>query len=377
MAIAAAAVAIVLLGLLAAALALDSSGRLDLTELTHGAGSAAAIEEAVQTGSALRATAEATEAGAAAADAGKSAGQNAAETEMDSEAENSTSAAVGSETESEGAIAAGSESESEGATEDETDYCENLPEHRILFVGDSRVLGMRDALRSAVEDALIEAEDPGTQADENAETDNGIETYNSIETDSSVKTGSNAETDADAGSDAEVSDDDAVASDESEDEAEVLPPDTIGDGEDCLFIGKVGEGLRWFLESGLPRMAAVIEQEPSIPVVIALGVNDLDEREHYLETYASLLGQFPDTDFYFMSVNPVEPELLSETAVLFVKTEEIEAFNEALAAAFPQQFLDCASFLAEDGFTTVDGIHYDYDTYCKVHAFTVRTLADR
>ena len=76
--------------------------------------------------------------------------------------------------------------------------------------------------------------------------------------------------------------------------------------DDCLFVGKVGEGCAWFREEGLQEMEDAIRENPDLPVVLNFGVNDPDQISQYLETYAEMMEQIPDTDLYFISVNPVE-----------------------------------------------------------------------
>ena len=44
--------------------------------------------------------------------------------------------------------------------------------------------------------------------------------------------------------------------------------------DDDVFVGKVGEGVRWFIEEGMDEMSDAIEENPDLPVVLNLGVND-------------------------------------------------------------------------------------------------------
>ena len=91
-------------------------------------------------------------------------------------------------------------------------------------------------------------------------------------------------------------------------------------------------------------------------------------------------GQHPDTDFYIMSVNPIDEEFLleSETAVEEVldtiNNLNIAKLNIALKEEFASRYLDCAAWLKENGFDTVDGLHFSTSTYLKVHDFAVNEL---
>ena len=53
----------------------------------------------------------------------------------------------------------------------------------------------------------------------------------------------------------------------------------------------------------------------------------------------------------------------------------VEAFNSDIKDAFPDQYLDCYSYLIENGFQTVDGLHYTEETYQIIHDFAVRQSA--
>ncbi|MBQ4175953.1 MAG: SGNH/GDSL hydrolase family protein [Lachnospiraceae bacterium] len=185
----------------------------------------------------------------------------------------------------------------EGETE-----TENVLTHRIIFVGDSRTLGMRDALHRA------------------------------------------------------------------------------GRTDDDIFIGKVGEGVRWFIEEGMSEMDDAIEEYPDLPVVFNLGVNDPTEIDDYIVTYWDCIRNHPDTDFYILSVNPIDEEFLleSETAVEevldMINNLNIAKLNLRLKEEFTRRYLDSASFLKSDGFETVDGLHFNTKTYLKIHDFVVNEL---
>ena len=144
--------------------------------------------------------------------------------------------------------------------------------------------------------------------------------------------------------------------------------------DDCLFVGKVGEGCAWFREEGLQEMEDAIRENPDLPVVLNFGVNDPDQISQYLETYAEMMDQLPDTDFYFLSVNPVEEEQMAEEVLELINNENISLLNEALKKAWPDRYLDSSSMLLKDGFETVDGIHFTEKTYLLIHDFVVRQL---
>ena len=136
----------------------------------------------------------------------------------------------------------------------------------------------------------------------------------------------------------------------------------------CLFIGLSGEGYNWFAEEGIKEMRKAVREHPHSPVVFNLGVNDMSLIEDYLDLYKKLPKEFPETAFYFMSVNPVTAESAHVT------NDEIRAFNRKIKAAFPSQYIDCYRFMKVTGFESVDGVHYSEDTYRDIHDFVVKAI---
>ena len=191
---------------------------------------------------------------------------------------------------------------SEAETETEMPEQERaLPSHKIIFVGDSRTIGMQNALKK------------------------------------------------------------------------YLPDD------DCVFVGKVGEGCSWFLSEGKGLMADAISQNPDVPVVLNFGVNDPDQIDEYLAAYRDMVAEYPDTTFWFLSVNPVQRARMieygaSEDALDLVTNTNITKLNLAIQQAFPDRYLDSSTILKLEGFRTVDGLHFTGQTYLRIHRFVVDEL---
>ncbi len=149
---------------------------------------------------------------------------------------------------------------------------------------------------------------------------------------------------------------------------------TVGMGnavnDACTYIGESGEGYHWLVSTGTGQLAAVLESNPSLPVILNFGVNDPENVSLYIDCYRSLMQTYPNTPFYLLSVNP-----LSDEADFNTSNEMVEAFNSDIKDAFPDQYLDCYSYLIENGFQTVDGLHYTEETYQIIHDFAVRQSA--
>ena len=139
--------------------------------------------------------------------------------------------------------------------------------------------------------------------------------------------------------------------------------------DSCAFLAKEGEGLKWLQDSALLELKETLKKTPDTVVVFNLGVNDLSNVDNYITLYKELFAIYRDSHFYIMSVNPVNDELCEGAS-----NDEIKAFNHAIQDAFPDNYLDCYSYLVSDGFTTIDGLHYAQETSLDIHRFLVRTL---
>lgn len=140
---------------------------------------------------------------------------------------------------------------------------------------------------------------------------------------------------------------------------------------DDLYIGASGEGYDWLSEVGLPQVKDAILTYPDAPVVFNFGVNDYDNMENYLALYESLLEEYPDTHFYFLSVNPIDPEICQN-----ITNEEISDFNAHLKQSFPETYIDSYTYLLVNETATIDGIHYSQDDYRAIHAFAAQKVAE-
>lgn len=138
---------------------------------------------------------------------------------------------------------------------------------------------------------------------------------------------------------------------------------------DDLYIGASGEGYDWLSETGLPLVKDAISDYPDAPVVFNFGVNDYDNMGNYLALYESLIEEYPDTHFYFLSVNPIDPEVCRN-----ITNDEISDFNSHLKQSFPDAYIDSYTFLLINETVTIDGIHYSEDDYRSIHTFAAKEV---
>ena len=135
------------------------------------------------------------------------------------------------------------------------------------------------------------------------------------------------------------------------------------DNED-VYIGASGEGYSWFSEAGLLQLKKAISECPEAPVIFNFGVNDPDNLENYISLYEALAAECPDTHFYFMSVNPIEPTLCEN-----ITNEEISGFNSRLSSAFPDTYIDTFTYMQMSGVVPIDGIHYSEEDYQLIYEY--------
>ena len=141
----------------------------------------------------------------------------------------------------------------------------------------------------------------------------------------------------------------------------------VNDG--CVYIGEEGEGYHWFSSTGVSKLRTELEGSPLTPVIFNFGVNDPENVNVYIDLYKNLASEYSSTPFRYMSVNP-----LSEDSDFNTTNEMIELFNKTLKSAFPDDYIDTYEYLKTNGFSAVDGLHYDDATSVKIHDYAVSVM---
>ena len=113
-------------------------------------------------------------------------------------------------------------------------------------------------------------------------------------------------------------------------------------------------------------MRAAIKAHPKSVVVFNFGVNDYDNLSNYMKLYEFLFEEYPSTHFYFLSVNPIDPEQCQN-----ITNEEIADFNDHLKALSPDTYLDSYTQIKAGEIPTIDGIHYSQDDYRFIYNYAV------
>lgn len=144
--------------------------------------------------------------------------------------------------------------------------------------------------------------------------------------------------------------------------------DAIGDN--CTYIGAEGEGYDWFSTDGILALADYLGTNPAQTVILNLGVNDPENINIYIDLYKDLMTDYSSSKFYVLAVNPLDDDADFNTT-----NEMVELFNATMKSSFSDQYLDSYSYLVENGFETVDGLHYSAATYQSIHQFVVDKLS--
>ncbi|MDD4705965.1 MAG: NlpC/P60 family protein [Bacilli bacterium] len=135
---------------------------------------------------------------------------------------------------------------------------------------------------------------------------------------------------------------------------------------EITYMTQDGAGYIWFSDDTvLNELQGYIGADTTKYVIFSFGINDLNNIDKYINVYNTLINNYKNVKFYFMSVNPVNEELAIANGYN-ITNEEIMVFNNKLSSTFPDNYIDVFSQI-KDNFNTDDGVHYDNDTNQKIH----------
>lgn len=141
--------------------------------------------------------------------------------------------------------------------------------------------------------------------------------------------------------------------------------------QNITFIREEGIGYNWLVSDAEPELEEVLTNENKKFVVFNFGVNDF-KTDSYINEYNKIIEQYPDIIFYFLSINPVDEE--KEKSYNYQATTKlIEEFNEKFLATYDDKFIDSYSQI-KDNFVTTDGLHYDNNTYKRIHEIVIEYI---
>lgn len=145
----------------------------------------------------------------------------------------------------------------------------------------------------------------------------------------------------------------------------------LGESSTLKFICKPGTGYKWLKDTAVGKIKSIVKENPNTIVIFAFGVNDLPNIDYYTKLYKKFADEIK-ANIWYMSVNPVDSSV--QGPYDSVDNTKIEAFNAKLKSFAGSRYIDTYNYLLTDGFTAPDSLHYDNDTYKKIHEYCLSAV---
>lgn len=138
-------------------------------------------------------------------------------------------------------------------------------------------------------------------------------------------------------------------------------------GKKDVYIAKVSQGLRWFMEQ---RAKMERYDSYSSVFIIGFGANDLYNAKRYADYVNGLRLR---GKVYFCTVGPVD-EVRGKNHGYQIKNSQIQNFNKVITDhAKNYKVIPMYQKLMKSGFRTVDGVHYKSSTYATLYQYLRRS----
>jgi len=145
----------------------------------------------------------------------------------------------------------------------------------------------------------------------------------------------------------------------------------LGESSTLKFVCKSGTGYKWLKDTAVGKIKSIVKENPNTIVIFAFGVNDLPNIDYYTKLYKKFADEIK-ANIWYMSVNPVDSSV--QGPYDSVDNTKIEAFNAKLKSFAGSRYIDTYNYLLTDGFTAPDSLHYDNDTYKKIHEYCLSAV---
>ncbi len=130
------------------------------------------------------------------------------------------------------------------------------------------------------------------------------------------------------------------------------------------WFAQVGEGYDYFVNTAIPSIDASVTTGSVI--IINYGVNALHNVDKYISKVNSKIDSWiaSGATVYYAAVLPVRDYPT-------ITNDDIEAFNSKLRSGLDSRvgWLDGYTYLQTNGFSTADGLHFEYDTYRSLYSY--------
>lgn len=137
----------------------------------------------------------------------------------------------------------------------------------------------------------------------------------------------------------------------------------------CSWIGESMRGYEWFVNIGIPLIDATAGEGSKI--VVQVGINDLSRAAEYAQILNQKAVEWASqgAQLYVVSVNPLDfHQTISDPMIV--------QFNAVMQHSLLPEILyfNTYQFLVDNGYHTVDGIHYNAETYQRIYHYMLYAL---
>lgn len=136
--------------------------------------------------------------------------------------------------------------------------------------------------------------------------------------------------------------------------------DAVKNDGNVAYICEVGKGFSWLEDKA---SLDIPDEADGAALVVTLGVNDTWNHKKYVKYLNDMAIAWKNMGYklYFASVNPVG----SGAAIT---QEDIDRFNACMKEELSDDwtYIDTATDLKKEGFSSTDGLHYGKNTYRRI-----------
>ena len=135
-----------------------------------------------------------------------------------------------------------------------------------------------------------------------------------------------------------------------------------------LYIAENAKGYDWFVEKAIPQIDSSCGKGSRI--VINLGVNDPGNADKYVAMVNAKASEWTakGAKVYYALVNPVWDNP-------YTTEDQVVAINNKLAAGLVGvKILDTHTYLVNNGYRLIDGLHYDGPTYASLYSYILSNI---
>ena len=161
----------------------------------------------------------------------------------------------------------------------------------------------------------------------------------------------------------------------------------LGDPETDIFIGKNGRYYIWFSNDALPVLRSYLDTGEQFEVIVQIGINDCANKQmrllsYYGEDYAelinSLIEEYPNARFWFLSIGEVIGTYGGNTQ-WEVKMNDLNPlvapFNEIMKTQCKANYLPIGELIKEQHRSYRDNVHYSDETNRWLYGYVLSEIA--